>query len=66
MAHRHMFSGLPRPQEHFASTRHVHIFEDGKRPVKFNFESWVVIDDRLTTKARRALEVLREEGAFDE
>lgn len=46
--------------------RHVHLFEDGKRLLKFNLESWSVMEGRLTPKARKALEVLREEGIFDE
>ncbi len=46
--------------------RHVHVFEDGKRLVKFNLESWMVMEGRLTSKARRALEALRKEGVFDE
>ena len=46
--------------------RHVHVFEDGKRLVKFNLESWKVMEGRLTSKARRALEALRKEGVFDE
>ena len=46
--------------------RHVHVFEDGKRLVKFNLESWMVMEGTLTSKARRALEALRKEGVFDE
>ena len=46
--------------------RHVHVFEDGKRLVKFNLESWTVMEGKLTSKARRALEALRKEGVFDE
>ena len=46
--------------------RHVHVFEDGRPPVKFNIESWIVIDGKLTAKARKALGALREEGVFDE
>ena len=46
--------------------RHVHVFEDGKRPVKFDIAAWVVTEGKLTAKARRALEALREEGVFDE
>ena len=46
--------------------RHVHVFEDGKRLLKFNLESWSVMEGQLTPKARKALEALREEGIFDE
>ena len=46
--------------------RHVHVFEDGTRPVKFNIESWVVIEGELSAKARKALHALRKEGVFDE
>ena len=45
---------------------HVHIFEDGRRPVRFDIESWCVMDGSLTPRARQALETLRKEGAFDE
>jgi hypothetical protein len=46
--------------------RHVHVFEDGKRPLKFDIESWTIVEGRLTARARRALEALREEGVFEE
>lgn len=46
--------------------RHVHVFEDGKRLLKFNLESWTVMEGKLTSKARRALAALRKEGVFDE
>ena len=46
--------------------RHVHLFEDGRRLLTFNLESWPVMEGRLTPKARKALEALREEGIFDE
>ena len=42
--------------------RHVHVFEDGKRVVKFDIESWTVMEGKLTSKARKALELLHEEG----
>lgn len=45
---------------------HVHIFEDGKRAVRFDIDSWTVMDGSLTPKARQAIETLREEGKFDE
>jgi hypothetical protein len=34
--------------------------------VKFDIESWTVIDGTLTPKARKALDALREERVFDE
>ncbi len=46
--------------------RHVHVFEDGNRLLKFDIESWSVMQVELTSRARRALEALRKEGAFDE
>jgi hypothetical protein len=46
--------------------RHVHVFEDGKRPVKFDIQSWVAIDGKLTARARKALKALRQEDVFDE
>lgn len=45
--------------------RHVPVFEDRKRPLKFSLESWTVMEGTLTSKARKALEALREEGVFD-
>jgi len=44
--------------------KHVHVFEDGKRLLKFDIESWKVMEGRMTPKARRALNVLRKEGAI--
>ena len=46
--------------------RHVHVFEDGKRLLKFSLESWTVMEGTLTPNARKALDALREEGAFNE
>jgi hypothetical protein len=43
---------------------HVHVFEDGRRLLKFNIEEWITIEGKMTARARRALEVLRAEGAF--
>jgi hypothetical protein len=45
---------------------HVHVFEESKRVLKFNIEEWAVMEGRMTPKARRALESLREEGIFGE
>jgi hypothetical protein len=45
---------------------HVHVFQDGKRLLKFNIEDWAVMEGRLTPKARKALEKLKDEGAFNE
>jgi hypothetical protein len=42
--------------------RHVHVFEDGKRLLKFNIENWTVMEGKMTPKARKALEALRREG----
>ena len=46
--------------------RHVHVFQDGKRALKFDIDSWSVIEGRLTARTKRALEALREEGVFEE
>jgi Domain of unknown function (DUF4160) len=42
--------------------KHVHVFEDRKRLLKFDIESWTVMEGTMTSKARRALEALRKEG----
>ncbi|MBI3066755.1 MAG: DUF4160 domain-containing protein, partial [Deltaproteobacteria bacterium] len=42
--------------------KHVHVFEDRKRLLKFDVESWTVMEGNLTPKARRALEALRKDG----
>jgi hypothetical protein len=41
--------------------KHVHVFEDRKRVLKFDIENWTVMEGKLTTKARNALESLRRE-----
>ena len=46
--------------------KHVHLFEDGKRPLKFDIENWRVMEGQLTRKAEMALETLWEEGVFSE
>lgn len=42
--------------------KHVHVFEDGKRLLKFDIENWEVMEGRLTAKAKKVLEALRKEG----
>ena len=42
--------------------RHVHVFEDGKRLLKFDIETWAIMEGKMTAKAKRALETLRREG----
>ena len=42
--------------------KHVHVFEDGKRLLKFNIEDWFVMEGKMTSRAKKALEMLREEG----
>ncbi len=42
--------------------KHVHVFEGRKRLLKFDVESWTVMEGRMTSKARKALEALRKEG----
>jgi len=42
--------------------KHVHVFEDRKRLLKFDVESWTVMEGKLTPKARRALHALRKDG----
>jgi hypothetical protein len=44
--------------------RHVHVFEDRKRLLKFDIESWTVMEGKMTSKARKALESLRREGVI--
>ncbi|MGE5818441.1 MAG: DUF4160 domain-containing protein [Deltaproteobacteria bacterium] len=44
--------------------RHVHVFEDRKRLLKFDVENWSVMEGKLTAKARKALEALRREGVI--
>ena len=41
---------------------HVHVFQDGKRILKFDIENWRVMEGSLTPSARKALEGLRREG----
>jgi len=41
---------------------HVHVFQDGKRILKFDIEGWQVMEGKMTTNARKALEGLRREG----
>ncbi len=42
--------------------KHVHVFEDRKRLLKFNIETWTVMEGKMTPKAKKALEALRKEG----
>jgi hypothetical protein len=42
--------------------KQVHVFEDRKRLLKFNIEDWTVMEGKMTSKARKALEALRQEG----
>jgi Domain of unknown function (DUF4160) len=44
--------------------KHVPVFEDGKRLLKFDVEHWTVMEGKMTPKARKVLEVLRKEGAI--
>ena len=46
--------------------KHVHVFQDGARILKFNVDNWTVMEGTMTPKARRALESLRREGMFNE
>ncbi len=45
--------------------RHVHVFEDGRRCLKFDLENWRVLEGRLTPRVRKILQDLRAEGAFN-
>jgi hypothetical protein len=45
---------------------HVHVFQDGKRILKFDIEAWAVMEGEMMPKARKAVEALRREGAFVE
>lgn len=42
--------------------RHVHVYQDRKRLLKFNIDDWEVMEGKLSAKAKKALEILREEG----
>lgn len=44
--------------------RHVHVYEDGKRLLKFDIDSWKVMEGKLSSKAEKALESLKKEGVF--
>lgn len=44
---------------------HVHVFEDGRRLLKFDIDSWVVLEGKLSSKAASVLDGLRREGVFD-
>jgi hypothetical protein len=46
--------------------RHVHVFQDGARVLKFDIENWAVMEGKMTPKARSALESLQKEGMFHE
>ncbi|MBI4924278.1 MAG: DUF4160 domain-containing protein [Bdellovibrio sp.] len=46
--------------------RHVHVFEDGKRVLKFNIETWSVMEGQLTSKSKKALMTLKKEKFFYE
>ncbi len=45
---------------------HVHVFQNGARILKFDIESWRVMEGRITSKACKALASLRKEGVFGE
>jgi hypothetical protein len=44
--------------------KHVHVFQYRKRLLKFNVETWRVMEGKMTPKAKKALETLREEGVL--
>jgi hypothetical protein len=46
--------------------KHVHVFQDGARILKFDVDNWTIMEGTMTPKARRALESLRREGRFNE
>jgi hypothetical protein len=46
--------------------KHVHVFQDGARILKFDVDNWTIMEGTMTAKARRALELLRREGRFNE
>jgi hypothetical protein len=43
---------------------HVHVFQDGKRILKFDIEGWRVMEGEMTSNARKALAALRKEGVL--
>lgn len=42
--------------------KHVHVFEDRKRLLKFDVENRSVMEGKLTAKPERRFEALRREG----
>jgi hypothetical protein len=44
--------------------KHVHVFEDGKRLLKFDIANWSVMEGTLTPRAKKALAALRQEGVL--
>jgi hypothetical protein len=44
--------------------KHVHVFEDRKRLLKFDIDAWAVMEGKMTSKAKKALESLRREGVL--
>ena len=44
--------------------KHVHVFEDRHRVLKFDVENWTVMEGKMTSKARKALDALRREGVI--
>ena len=46
------------------ASRHVHVFENGQRRLKFDIENWQVMEGKMTAKAKKALISLREEGVL--
>jgi hypothetical protein len=46
--------------------QHVHVFQDEVWILKFDIENWMVMEDKMTPKAHRALESLRKDGMLDE
>ncbi len=41
---------------------HVDVFQDGKQILKFDIRSWRVMEGKMTSNARKALEGFRREG----
>lgn len=41
---------------------HVHVYEDGKRVLRFDTDNWKILSGELTPKVAQALEKLKQEG----
>ena len=45
--------------------KHVHIFEDRKRLLKFDIETWTVMEGKLTTRRKERWKLYGERGSYE-